>query len=156
MTTETTIAPIVKTLSVGCSPAHAFATFTERIADWWPLRTHSMGQERAESVRVEPGIDGRIVERLADGTETIWAYMLDWDPPQRLRFSWHPGSDCSRTRIDEATEVEVTFTPEGDGTRVDLVHRGWERLGERAATARGNYDTGWDPVLDLYVQAASR
>jgi uncharacterized protein YndB with AHSA1/START domain len=156
MTTETTIAPVVKTLSVGCSPAHAFATFTERIADWWPLRTHSMGQERADSVRVEPGIDGRIVERLADGTETVWAYMLDWDPPQRLRFSWHPGTDCSRTQIDEATEVEVTFTPEDDGTRVELVHRGWERLGKRAATARGNYDTGWDPVLDLYVQAASR
>ena len=156
MTTETTIAPVVKTLTVRCSPADAFATFTERIADWWPLRTHSMGQERAESVRVEPGIDGRIVERLADGAETVWAHMLDWDPPQRLRFSWHPGRDCSRTQIDEATEVEVTFTHEGDGTRVELVHRGWERLGDRAAAARESYQTGWDPVLDLYQDAASR
>jgi uncharacterized protein YndB with AHSA1/START domain len=156
MTTETTIAPVVKTLTVRCSPPHAFATFTERIADWWPLRTHSMGGERAESVRVEPGIDGRIVERLADGTETVWAHMLEWDPPQRLRFSWHPGRDCSRTQIDEATEVEVTFTGEGDGTRVELVHRGWERLGDRAVAARESYHTGWDPVLDLYQDAASR
>jgi uncharacterized protein YndB with AHSA1/START domain len=154
MMTETTIPPVRKVLTVECSPEHAFATFTERIAAWWPLPSHSVGGSDAESVRVEPGAEGRIVERLNDGTETVWAYMLDWDPPRRLRFSWHPGQDCSRTHVHEATEVEVTFTPVGDSTRVELVHTGWERLGERGIEGRASYDEGWDPVLELYRTAA--
>ena len=156
MMTETTIAPVRKLLTVNCSPEHAFATFTERIGDWWPLPSHSVGGLNAESVRFEPGADGRIVERLSDGSETVWAYMLDWDPPRRLRFSWHPGDDFSRTQVHEATEVEVTFTATGQSTEVELVHHGWERLGERALDARGSYDRGWDPVLDLYREAAGQ
>jgi uncharacterized protein YndB with AHSA1/START domain len=155
MTTETTIAPVQKILTVDCSPEQAFATFTERIGEWWPLPTHSLGGPKSESVRLEPGAEGRIVERLADGSETVWAYMLDWDPPHRLRFSWHPGRDCTHTQVHEATEVEVSFSPEGNSTRVELVHRGWERLGERALEGRASYDSGWDPVLDLYRHAAS-
>jgi uncharacterized protein YndB with AHSA1/START domain len=155
MTTETTIAPVHKTLRVACPVEHAFATFTDRIGDWWPLPTHSLGEDSFESVRFEPGGDGRLIERLADGTETVWGYVLDWDPPNRVRFSWHPGKDCTRTRVDEATEVEVTFAPEGDGTRVELVHSGWERLGERALEGRASYDSGWDPVLELYRAAAA-
>ena len=49
------------------------------------------------------------------------------------------------------TEVEVTFTPEGERTRVDLEHRGWERLGEAAEFKRTEYEAGWDGVLDLYA-----
>ena len=156
MMTETTIAPVRKLLTVDCSPEHAFATFTERIGDWWPLPSHSIGGASSESVRFEPGADGRIVERLSDGSETVWAYMLDWDPPRRLRFSWHPGHDCSRTQVHEATEVEVSFTREGDSTRVELVHRGWERLGERALPSRESYHSGWDPVLGRYRDAAGQ
>lgn len=153
MTTQTTIAPVHKTLNVACSVEQAFATFTERIGDWWPLATHSVDGERSQSVRFEPGVDGRLVELLADGTEAVWGYILDWDPPNGLRFSWHPGIDCVRTEVHEVTDVEVTFAPEGDGTRVELVHSGWERLGERGIQGRESYNTGWDPVLDLYRSA---
>jgi uncharacterized protein YndB with AHSA1/START domain len=157
MTTETTIAPVQKALTVNCPVEHAFATFTDRIGEWWPLPTHSTGEARSESVRFEPGLEGRIVERVGDGTEEVWGYVLEWDPPNRVRFSWHPGKDCSRTRVDEATEVEVTFTPDAEGgTRVELVHRGWERLGERGVAARESYHTGWDPVLALYEDAANQ
>jgi len=155
MTTETTIAPVHKVLSVRCAVEDAFVTFTDRIGDWWPLPTHSMGGARSESIRFEAGAQGRLVERLANGSETVWGYVLDWDPPNRLRISWHPGKDCTRTQVHEATEVEVTFSPEDGGTRVELVHRGWERLGERAPEARESYHGGWDPVLELYREAAS-
>jgi hypothetical protein len=46
------------------------------------------------------------------------------------------------------------MTNEGDGTRIDLEHRGWERLGDRAAEARPQYDEGWESVLGLYARAA--
>jgi uncharacterized protein YndB with AHSA1/START domain len=156
MTTETTIAPVRKLLTVDCSPERAFATFTERIGDWWPLRSHSPSGDKAESVRFEPGPEGRIVEGLAGGSETVWAHVLDWDPPHRLRFSWHPGADCARTQVHEATEVEVTFTPAAGGTKVELVHGGWERLGDRGPAARESYHSGWDPVLALYEGAAAQ
>lgn len=53
--------------------------------------------------------------------------------------------------------VEVTFTAEGDGTRVQVEHRGWERLGlERGQEARDEYaaEDGWPFVLGCYEAAA--
>ena len=41
------------------------------------------------------------------------------------------------------TEVEVRFSPDGDGTRVELEHRGWEQYPTGGADERGSYDTGW-------------
>ncbi len=55
MTTETTIAPVHKTLAVACAVEHAFATFTERIGDWWPLPNRSLGGDTSQSVRFETG-----------------------------------------------------------------------------------------------------
>ncbi len=39
-------------------------------------------------------------------------------------------------------QVEVRVTAEGDGTRVDLEHRGWERTGAAAGKAAQNYAGG--------------
>ncbi len=48
----------------------------------------------------------------------------------------------------------MTFRPEGNWTRVTLVHSGWQKLGEKAAKAREGYDTGWRTVLsDHFVPA---
>jgi hypothetical protein len=52
---------------------------------------------------------------------------------------------------DSPTEVEVRFLQEGSGTRVELEHRGWERLAEGGAAKRDDYDGGWDFVLGKYV-----
>ena len=73
--------------------------------------------------------------------------MLAWEPPARFAMTWYPGSDAS-----QATELEVRFAAEGDGTRVDLVHSGWEILAERAQESRGGYDDGWVEVLGHYTR----
>ena len=65
-------------------------------------------------------------------------------------LSWNP----SRERT-APTEIEVTFTDEGDKTRVDLEHRGWENLGERAGAGRQGYDSAWSGVLAGYGETAS-
>ena len=44
----------------------------------------------------------------------------------------------------------MRFTAEGEKTRVDLEHRGWEAVEEDGSAKRDNYDTGWDHVLGLY------
>jgi uncharacterized protein YndB with AHSA1/START domain len=55
------------------------------------------------------------------------------------------------------TEWSATFTPEGGGTRVDLVHEGWEAYAERADEMRSNYggDGGWTTVLGCFERFLS-
>jgi uncharacterized protein YndB with AHSA1/START domain len=146
--TKTELASIEKTITVGRPVAEAFRVFTEEIGTWWPLATHARAPERAVTAVIEPRVGGRIYERTRDGEELEWGEVLVWEPPHRLVQSWHLGQPA-------ATEVEVRFVPDGDGTRVELEHRGWARLGAEAAEHRANYDSGWDYVFgERYGTAA--
>ena len=139
-----------KTIEVAAAPDRAFSLFTEGMAGWWPMRTHSVGEDRAETVVFEPGVGGRIYERTLDGDEHVWGTVTAWEPPGRVVFTWHPGRGP-----DTEQDVEVRFEASGTGTRVELVHTGWERLGDRAAAVRENYDGGWDLVVGERFAAAA-
>ena len=145
--TQAAIEPVHKTVVVRCSPERAFEVFTREIGTWWPLGSHSIGGETITEVVFEEQVGGRIFERHSDGGEGEWGRVLAWDPPARFAMTWYPGSDASK-----ATELEVRFAAEGDGTRVDLVHSGWEILAERAQESRGGYDNGWAEVLSHYTR----
>jgi uncharacterized protein YndB with AHSA1/START domain len=131
---------------VSCGPAEAFRLFTDEIDSWWPLATHSVGQEKAVSCHFEGREGGGIFETHADGTVHLWGTITSWEPGARLVFSWHPGRDAST-----AQEVELRFVRMPSGTRVELEHRGWEVLGDRAEAIRAGYASGWVSVLDRYV-----
>jgi uncharacterized protein YndB with AHSA1/START domain len=73
--------------------------------------------------------------------------VLVWDPPHRFVMTWHPGYEDP----EQHTEVELRFREQGEATLVELEHRGWERLGERAMEARNGYNMGWDFVLGRYT-----
>jgi uncharacterized protein YndB with AHSA1/START domain len=140
-----------KSVIVNAPVERAFHLYTEEIASWWPLATHSFAKEQAVSVVFEPGPGGRILERDADGVEHLWGTVLEWDPPHRFVHTWHPGRG-----EESAQQVEMRFTREGDGTLVELEHRGWDMLGEDAVKVFENYDSGWDYVLsDRYAEAAN-
>ena len=132
---------IRKTVLVDFQPEEAFELFTARINSWWPVRTHSYGGEDVTNVAIEPNVGGRVYEATKAG-EQDWAHVLAWDPPRRLLLDWHIGEACG-------TEVEVTFSPEGPGTRVVLEHRGFS-----ADDPRERYSGGWDVVLATFVHAA--
>ena len=142
---------IRKSIRVECSVEHAFETFTARIGQWWPLKTHSIGQDSAETATLEPREGGRLYERMRDGTEAHWATVMVWNPPSRVVLEWkvNPQSPA-------ATEIDIRFTREGDATRVDLEHRGWERYGELAPEARGSYESDWPMVLSRFAELAQR
>jgi uncharacterized protein YndB with AHSA1/START domain len=144
---QTAIAPVHKTLVVDVSPVRAFEVFTREIGSWWPLGSYSIGGASITEVVFEEQVGGRIFERHQDGGEGEWGRVLAWDPPSRFVMSWYPGHDPA-----EATELEVRFAAEGDGTRVDLEHRGWEILADRAREARKGYDSGWGDVLSYYTR----
>jgi uncharacterized protein YndB with AHSA1/START domain len=145
MSVNTPDLAVRKSVVVAAPIELAWEVFTERITTWWPLDTHSIGKERIESMVVDGREGGRIYERLNGGGEESWATMVAWEPPRRLVFSWEI--------TEPATEVEVRFTPEGEGTRVDLEHRGWERLGANAERRRGSYNEGWEYILGRYERA---
>lgn len=145
------IEPLRKQLKVSLSAEHAFRLFTTGIGTWWPLGTHSVGEDQAETCFFEEWVGGRIVEVLKDGSQSEWGRVLVWEPFHKVSFHWYPG----RTP-DTAQEVAVTFNEIPGGTLVELVHTGWETLGGDALAKRVGYDTGWDYVLAKYIiQAAN-
>ncbi len=141
MSTSTTTEAIRKTVLVDFTPEEAFDLFTARIGSWWPVRSHSYGGEAVTQVVLEPRMGGRLYE-VTDAGEQDWGSVLVWEPPARLVLDWQIGNAAG-------TEVEVRFSPEGPGTRVELEHRGFGDEG-----ARGNYESGWDIVLGPFVEAA--
>ena len=89
---------------------------------------------------------------LAEGDKRAhWGRVTAWEPPRRLVISWHVNPETAGP-----TEFEVTFTPEGEGTRVELEHRNWEAAGDGAAEMRDRYDGGWDIVLAPFVGGLGR
>lgn len=134
--------------AVACSVEHAFATWTARTSMWWPS-DHTMSGDPAVEVHLEPRAGGRIFERTATGREIVWGEVVTWEPPARLMYLWH----FNAARVD-ATNVEVTFTALDEGTtRVEIVHRGWERLGAAGSGRRDANRAGWQSLLPAYVAA---
>jgi uncharacterized protein YndB with AHSA1/START domain len=138
------VAPVEKKLSVKAPPERAFAHFTDNIAVWWPLASHSLSQELARSVVFEAKAGGRIYEIDAEGRERDWGRVKECEKPHRLVFSWVLENPA------DATEVEVTFAPDGrGGTDFKLLHRGWRET-KSGVERREMYAQGWAPVLAIF------
>jgi uncharacterized protein YndB with AHSA1/START domain len=136
------VPPVVKSLTLRCPPARAFELFTRDIGRWWPLHSHHIADDPVTCI-IEERAGGRIFERSAAGAETDWGTVLEWSPPQRLAFSW---------RVNLAPEheqrIDLSFAPTPEGTRIELVHSGWEKLGDAGAARRDRYDQGWVIVFE--------
>jgi uncharacterized protein YndB with AHSA1/START domain len=143
-----TAEPLVVAFEVDVAPAHAFETWTARCASWWP-RSHTVSGDPA-TITFEPRAGGAIVEHAPDGHDHRWGEILDWDPPARLRYSWHLFFDPS-----EATEVEVTFSQTDGGTAVRLEQRGFERLGDEGATRQDRTNRVWSMIVPIFIDACS-
>jgi uncharacterized protein YndB with AHSA1/START domain len=150
------VEPIIRTVSVQGPVERAFRVFTEQMGTWWPLETHSIAvdqglKQRAVTLKVQAREGGQIEEVLDDGSVRRWGAIEVWEPPHRVVLRWKPNDLPT-----PPTEVEVRFTAVGDGTRVDVDHRGWDRLGEVAERIRPLYSSegGWTMVLGRYASLA--
>jgi uncharacterized protein YndB with AHSA1/START domain len=156
VSSQTELEPIVNTVTVDAPIERAFEVFTTDVKSWWPLGRYSVAGDEdpagvvAVDAVMEPHVGGRWYEVRSDGSEAEWGEVVAYEVPRRVVVSWYPGRS-----VDEATEIEVRFTPEGDGTRVELEHRGWERIGDRGAESREGYAGGWIAVLGRYAEVAN-
>jgi uncharacterized protein YndB with AHSA1/START domain len=145
------IEPINLSFEVDCPVERAFAVWTGGIAQWWPA-DHTVSGESDLTVVLEGRPGGRIFERRASGVEHDWGAVTIWEPPSRLGYTWHLNRDRS-----DATDVEIRFVAQGDRvTRVEIEHRGWERLGTDAESWRDRNRGGWATLLPHYVAATRR
>jgi Activator of Hsp90 ATPase homolog 1-like protein len=143
---------------VSASQERAFAVFTEEIGSWWPPEHHILQGVLAEMV-FEPRVGGAVYDRATDGTECHWGRVLAYDAPWRFVITWNINLQWQlETDLDNVSEIEVSFVPEGPGTtRVELTHRHLDRHGpgwEQMRDAVGSPD-GWQRGLALFADRAA-
>jgi hypothetical protein len=67
-------------------------------------------------------------------------HVTAYPPPSLVAFTWIAPS------WEAATQVEIRFSSEAGGTRVELEHSGWEQ-DAKTREAHKSCDSGWDFVL---------
>jgi uncharacterized protein YndB with AHSA1/START domain len=149
--------PVRKTVTVKATPERAFAMFTEGFDTWWP-KSHHIGKAPLDRSVIEGRVGGRCYGRCVDGTDCPWGTILAWDPPHAFVMAWQITTNWTyEPDLEKSSEVEVTFTPVGNGaTRVDLEHRRFDRYGAAGDTMRKGVDSegGWASLLALFAAAA--
>lgn len=119
---------------VAVSPADAFEVFTREVDQWWRTGPkYRVAARRPGRLTFEEGVGGRLFETFGDDgapgettkTRTIELGKITvWEPPSRFSFVWRGVNFAPH----EATTVDVTFEPSGDGTMVTVRHHGWSTL----------------------------
>jgi len=132
---------IRKSIVVARRREDAFRIFTAEIGTWWPGGFSGKGAR----LSMEAFVGGRFLEARADGTDYEIGRLTAYQPPHLVAFTWRaPGWD------NITTQVEVRFSADGDGTRIELEHSGWEQ-DAKTREVRGNYNNGWETILGYYV-----
>ena len=132
------MAELVREIVIGASPAtiYPFLIDPAHHVLWMgteaELEPHPGGRYRVLAQGVHPGV-GEFVELVPD--EKV-VFTFGWDEPN------HPIPAGS-------TEVEITLVPEGEKTRVRLVHRG---LPDDAVS---DHTEGWDFYLNRLAVVAT-
>jgi uncharacterized protein YndB with AHSA1/START domain len=108
------------------------------MSQWWPG-----GFGKGTKVYIEGRVGGRYYERNGEGVEYEIGRVTAYEPPSLVAFTFRAPS------WELPTQVMVRFTAEGNATRVELEHSGWEQ-NDALGGFRKSYDEGWDYVLGEY------
>jgi uncharacterized protein YndB with AHSA1/START domain len=93
-----------------------------------------------------------------DGKQCDTGRVMAFEAPDRLTLAWHLNENFQYDADPaHASEVEVRFIAEGPTlTRVEVVHRGFERHGAGTDAVRRSVDSpqGWSYCLELFAKYA--
>ena len=144
--------PILKEVLVRLDPAAAFALFVS-LDSWWPRSMTSHPTSGLAKVVFEAKPGGRWAEIGTDGTLHDVGRVLAVEPARRLLLDWQLDGD-SRYDPNLHTDLEITFSPDGEGTLVTLEHRNMERFGHQTERRRALLDGGWPMILAAFAAKA--
>jgi hypothetical protein len=154
----TTTTDVRREITVAVSQERAFDLFTNHMAEWWPTEHHLVSSP-VIGMTVEPWVGGRAYDSCEDGSESVWGQVTEWDPPTRFGFAWMITADWQlETDVEKASRVSVSFTADGDRTRVVVVHNDFWRMpdgGQGMAEAVGAPD-GWQSGLNRFAEFTAR
>jgi Activator of Hsp90 ATPase homolog 1-like protein len=136
--------PITHEYRLDSSPAHAFATYAERIGEWWDPR-YSANADTLETVAIEPRVGGRVYARHSDIGEHDWGEVTVWEPGAHLVHTFSLAQDPQHP-----SEVAVEFVRDGQGCTLRFAHGGWT---EANVSAREKF-SDWRVMLDRFAALA--
>jgi uncharacterized protein YndB with AHSA1/START domain len=137
---------LLKSVVLPLSPAASFELFTTHAGEWWPEdRRHTKDPE--SEIAIES--TGRFFERSRAGVEVELGRVREWAPPHRLVLDFYVASGP-----DAPTDVTITFTAEGDATRVTVEHRPTQTSANIWEQRAARYAESWDKVLAALVKRA--
>ena len=135
----------------------------ERVYEYF-VKPQAMLAWMGDYALLEPEPGGRFQLNIKGAP--VCGHYLDLEPPHRLVISWgYAGSDDVPPG---ATTVEVRFTADRGGTRVDLEHRGlrpaerpahgvgWMHYLGRLQIAAAGSDAGADPGMPAPAELPQR
>ena len=150
---------VKKSIIVNASLEHAFDVFTAGFDSWWP-RSHHIGKSPMKQAIIEMRRRRALLHEQEDGTDCDWGQILEWDPPHRFVMAWQITHEWGyQPDLSKSSEVEIRFTAQpGGGTRVDLEHRHFERMGPEGDTMRVGVGGpgGWPGLLELFKAQAEK
>ena len=138
---------IVREVRIAASPEAVFPYFTDagKLVVWKAVRAE---------LDARPG--GVFRMDVTGRGDVARGQYVEIDPPRRVVFTWE-WEDQGAATPPARSVVEVTLSPDGDGTLLRLVHRGvpleirrgsaagWAHYLERLALTAAGHDPGPDP-----------
>ncbi|PLX39481.1 MAG: hypothetical protein C0606_02920 [Hyphomicrobiales bacterium] len=107
-----------------------------------------------EHLQFEHAKGGALEERWTDrdGTEQqVTGEMLSFDPPRQLIATW------AEPNWGFETVLNISLAAETSGTRIHLVHSGWDRAGDEQKRLMRAHTAGWTQHLrNLRAYAEAR
>jgi len=143
------IADIVQGIEIHASPKRVWHVLTtEGLVEQW-LGCIGYRAEPGHVFYMQPDPDKRAAGDVSGATH---CELLALDPPREMRFSWYYPET-------PRTEVSIRLSAIDGGTRVDLVHSGWDRFdATQIGAVRDALEGGWTsfvlPQLKRAAEAA--
>jgi uncharacterized protein YndB with AHSA1/START domain len=128
---------VERELRIDASPETVFEFFTD---------PDKMTRWKGLAARLDPRPGGEYRVDVTPRDTAIGEYV-EIDAPHRVVFTW--GWEGNEHVPPGSSTVEVTLTPDGEGTLLRLVHR------DLPAPATDEHEQGWQHYLDRLALAAS-
>ena len=140
---------VQESITIHAPKTEVFDAFVQQIDAWWPrLGTYRYSfvqrPQKPLNIQFEPKENGRFIETFDDGSFYEIGCITEWDPPDRLIYTW-----CD-PHWPNPTTVEVTFFETNGATTVTVRHSGFGKKG--VPDVSSEYQIGTAEILSVFAQ----